>query len=980
MKSSYLLPAIVWVASLTPAIGQIWTGISDSNWNNPSNWSPNTVPNSPSATAIIPSGVPNLPATLSSTIAVGTLVMGSGTSLNLNSQVINIHSNANLSGVTLSNGTIAQIGSSSIALTAATLNSITISKQGSGSIIGFGGNTFTGSTKLESIAGTSGLFSMGISMLSGDTYTGPVTIENASNSVNISVAEFGTHTFSSGITLQNTANGSISFGATFAVITVNGNINGTANTNGTITLRSITQIGGGVNNLGNPANLTLSSCTFSGNVLCSAGNSMSLSSCQLNGSNTLSSPNITQVQNSIIGSMTDTSGITKLHPSSTNNSWFGNNTFRNCTIRNYSNANLRTAASTGDTYTGDCTFQNLGNGLMEVGYFGTNVFQNNLRLQNNSVNGIYVGNAAAPHVVIIQGNLKNLGYTAGALRLQRVMQMATTPNDAFSPATFRATGCIIEGGFACNATQSIQLIENSVFQRENAFFSLRIQQVTNSTFSAMGGKTHFIKTGTSADNWSGNNTFYTLEIDNNSPNALRLANATSSPDFFLGKATFRTLSDPLIPCSTSNCHFRDTISTTGTGVAITFGGNTSGDVIIDGNTAQVIEGNIATAPSIRRMQMNTTGMLTLMVPVTILNSTTFLNGIVKSSAFNIFRYAPAASSPFGSNASHVDGPVEHTRNAGTHAFNFPTGANGWYAPVTIQKSGGPGSFGTFQVQYFRTPYSGGYATDATLDHVSKCEYWDIARPSGSGSVNLTLTWDSVRSCGVTDYPQLRIARWLGALWTSAGGVPGGTNASGSITATGLSSFGSFTLASANSANPLPVELLYFSAKPNGKVVDLTWATHTERNNDYFTVERSRDGLRFEPLLRVPGAGTTTEPKTYAAVDAQPLPGLAYYRLRQTDYDGTFSFSPAVALQMPLNDKTFVVYPNPASEGIFWLDTGVELPDLRWRLLNSMGQTMPVAPQRQGSRLQFHTQGLPAGVYFLEVRHESTVQTIKLVVR
>lgn len=973
--------AITWMAIYPVIRAQTWTGAMDNNWNNSANWSPATVPNSTSATVIIPPGAPNLPVTLSSNIQVGTLVMGAATSLNLSSNRIEIHVSGGLAGVALSNGTIEQSSSSIITLANSTFNDIIIEKSGNGNIIGFGGNTFMGNTRLEAFAGTSGLFSMGIALPTGDSFTGPVNIQNASNNVNMSIAEFGVNSFDADITMANTANGSISFGINVAVITLNGNINGAGNTAGAISLRSITQNGGGTNDLGNPASLTLNTCTFSGNFRCTALSSLSISSCSLNGSNTLASRNISQVQNSNIGSMSDTSSISRLAPAVGGpNNWFGGNTFHNMTIRNFSNANLRTAASSGDMWMGVDSFQNFGNALMEIGYFGTNTFHNDLILENNSSAGIYVGNTSAPHTVTVNGNLKNAGFTNGALRLQRVMQIAPTPNDTFAPATFRAIGADIKGDFACTPSQSIQVIENSTFSRNNLFSSARIQEVTGSTFSNLGGKTQFIKSGAINDNWSGNNNFHTVEIDNNSPNILRLANAAASPDYFHGKATFRTSSAALTPCSVSDCHFKDTISTMGTAIAITFGGNTSGNVIVDGNSSQIIEGAVSFAPSIRRLQMNTTGTLKLNVPVTIINSTNFINGVVKSDTTNIFRYAPAAALPAGSNASHVDGPVEHTRNIAAHAFTFPTGNNGWYAPVTIQKPGGPGQFGTFRAQYFRTPY-GTYTTDTSLDHVSQCEFWDIYRSAGSGNVNITLTWDSIRSCGVTNYNDLRIARWGGSLWTNAGGLPAGSNASGIITAAGISSFPLFTLASSTMANPLPIELLYFSARPNGKVVDLHWATASEKNNDYFTIERSRDGLRFEPLLRMPGAGTTSEPQTYVAVDAQPLPGLAYYRLRQTDYDGTFSYSHIVAVQMPLDsDKGFAVYPNPVSEGAFWLDTGVELPGLRWRLLNSMGQAMPVAPQLQGSRLQFNTQGLPAGVYFLEVQHEGTAQSFKLVLR
>jgi hypothetical protein len=89
---------------------------------------------------------------------------------------------------------------------------------------------------------------------------------------------------------------------------------------------------------------------------------------------------------------------------------------------------------------------------------------------------------------------------------------------------------------------------------------------------------------------------------------------------------------------------------------------------------------------------------------------------------------------------------------------------------------------------------------------------------------------------------------------------------------------------------LPIELLYFRAQPKEKAVQLTWATAKEVNNDYFTVERSTDGQSFSDLLRVEGAGNSQEMRQYTALDGSPYSGVTYYRLKQTDYDGNFSYS------------------------------------------------------------------------------------------
>lgn len=98
----------------------------------------------------------------------------------------------------------------------------------------------------------------------------------------------------------------------------------------------------------------------------------------------------------------------------------------------------------------------------------------------------------------------------------------------------------------------------------------------------------------------------------------------------------------------------------------------------------------------------------------------------------------------------------------------------------------------------------------------------------------------------------------------------------------------WTLSSQSS--PLPVELLSFDAKAQSGVAKLDWITASEINNDYFTVERSRNGFEFNDLLTVDGNGTTTSVSNYTAYDEQPNSGVNYYRLRQTDFDGRTSHS------------------------------------------------------------------------------------------
>lgn len=111
---------------------------------------------------------------------------------------------------------------------------------------------------------------------------------------------------------------------------------------------------------------------------------------------------------------------------------------------------------------------------------------------------------------------------------------------------------------------------------------------------------------------------------------------------------------------------------------------------------------------------------------------------------------------------------------------------------------------------------------------------------------------------------------------------------------------------------LPVELLTFDAEAmDQNNVALTWTTVNEIDNDYFEIERSRDGTNFSTInTAVDGAGNSTQTLTYNDIDSDPYPGISYYRLKQTDFDGTYTYSEIRSVMF--DDLSFVsLHPNPA---------------------------------------------------------------------
>ena len=101
---------------------------------------------------------------------------------------------------------------------------------------------------------------------------------------------------------------------------------------------------------------------------------------------------------------------------------------------------------------------------------------------------------------------------------------------------------------------------------------------------------------------------------------------------------------------------------------------------------------------------------------------------------------------------------------------------------------------------------------------------------------------------------------------------------------------------------LPITLLYFNASNKNNDVKLEWVTETEINNDYFTIERSDDAIEYKPIINTKGGGNTTGSIYYSEIDYNLPPNrVVYYRLKQTDFDGTYTYSNVIPIKTKEDD-------------------------------------------------------------------------------
>ncbi len=298
--------------------------------------------------------------------------------------------------------------------------------------------------------------------------------------------------------------------------------------------------------------------------------------------------------------------------------------------------------------------------------------------------------------------------------------------------------------------------------------------------------------------------------------------------------------------------------------------------------------------------------------VTVTGILALTDGIVSSSVTN-FVHVNGGIITGGSTASYVDGPLQMT--AATD-LTFPVGDGLVYARIgaeSLTDSNG------FTAQYFdiTAPNQGNVSqTGGPLSHVSGVEYWNLSRTSGASAPLVRLYWEDGTRSDITDLTggDLVVAHYTAGNWQSEGqGVITGSIATGSVrSASALSSLSPVTFGTATGANPLPVELLSFEAEELSQTVKLTWETASELNNDFFTLYRSKDGENFEEITTIAGAGDSNKKLAYSFIDERPFNGISYYRLAQTDFDGTYVEAGTVLVKMASNSQALelISYPNP----------------------------------------------------------------------
>ncbi len=175
-----------------------------------------------------------------------------------------------------------------------------------------------------------------------------------------------------------------------------------------------------------------------------------------------------------------------------------------------------------------------------------------------------------------------------------------------------------------------------------------------------------------------------------------------------------------------------------------------------------------------------------------------------------------------------------------------------------------------------------------------------------------------------------------------------------------------------SGSSLPIELLFFGVTVIENSVEIHWQTASETNNDYFTIERSQDLLRWKETARIDGAGNSSKLLNYSTVDSPPIVGTYYYRLKQTDFNGQFDYShlESVHVNEIYSNLSLSQFSNEV------IISGKNIDSQYFAVYNTLGHDVTSQTERTiqtSSKMVINLSYLKPGIYFIK----STTTTNKV---
>lgn len=324
--------------------------------------------------------------------------------------------------------------------------------------------------------------------------------------------------------------------------------------------------------------------------------------------------------------------------------------------------------------------------------------------------------------------------------------------------------------------------------------------------------------------------------------------------------------------------------------------------------------------SVRNLTINNGSHIILTNSVNAENQLNLLVGNVTTGSNSItLGTSDVSTGTLSRTSGHIIGSLRRwVPSAVTTGIIFPVGTPTSFNGIIMDFNTPPN--GGIITSSFTTGFPGVYGLPIT-DAGDVCStigsgWWTLSGSNGfsGGEYNISTTAEGFT--GISDYTKLHLFRRDddANVWTAEGTHVAATGNSTTPIAnrSAFTSLGQFGITS-TSINPLPVEIVAFDVMPYNSSAKITWTTASEKNSDYFVVERSKDNKNFEEIQKVTAAGNSSNPRNYEVMDRNPLMGTSYYRLTQTDFDGkqeTFDPKPFNNSTSNTGIKNMTASPNP----------------------------------------------------------------------
>lgn len=189
----------------------------------------------------------------------------------------------------------------------------------------------------------------------------------------------------------------------------------------------------------------------------------------------------------------------------------------------------------------------------------------------------------------------------------------------------------------------------------------------------------------------------------------------------------------------------------------------------------------------------------------------------------------------------------------------------------------------------------------------------------------------------------------------------------------------------SSMSILPITLTYFRGEVNRKNIDLYWETASELNNEYFEVEKSRNGREYFVIEKIKSKsieGNSSSNLKYTVTDEEPFHGMQYYRLKQIDFDGNFHYSSAISINYSKRSSTFNFYPNPNKGELFIAFDYAEEKEALLTIKNALGEIVLnkniMFNTTNGTNSSIIPDAIPSGTYYCNLIYDNTLYSQKII--